>query len=117
MGAILSASELAFNLMKWVGAIYLAWLGVGLVFKPRKSFDIKTTEIRKENWFLKGFLTNILNPKVGIFYISFLPQFVPNTGNSTLWLLGLVSVHVGLGILWSVILISSIQPISKFLHQ
>lgn len=117
VGVILSASELGFNLMKWVGAIYLVWLGLGLLFKPRKSFEIKTTKMRNENWFLKGFLTNILNPKVGIFYISFLPQFVPSTGNSTLWLLSLVSVHVSLGILWSVILITSMQSISKFLHQ
>ena len=117
VGALLSASELAFNLMKWVGAIYLVWLGLGLVFKPRNSFETQSSEQKHENWFFKGFLTNILNPKVGIFYISFLPQFVPNTGNYTLWLLGLVGVHVVLGIVWAVILICSMQPISKFLQQ
>lgn len=117
VGAILSASEWAFNLMKYVGALYLAWLGLGLLLKPRQKIETNIAETQQENWFISGFMTNILNPKVGIFYISFLPQFVPNTGNSTLWLLSLVGVHIALGILWTLVLIASMQPISKFIHQ
>lgn len=117
LGALLATSELAFNLLKWVGASYLVWLGLGLLFKPRKKFEVSMEAQKEENWFLKGLFTNILNPKVGIFYISFLPQFIPNTNQSTLWLLTLVGIHVGLGIIWSLFLITLMKPISKFLKE
>ncbi len=117
IGAILATSELAFNLLKWLGAVYLVWLGIGFIFKPRTAFVITSNPNRQENWFLKGLITNILNPKVGFFYVSFLPQFIPTGENSTYWLLSLVAIHVGLGILWSLFLITLMKPISRFLQQ
>lgn len=117
LGALLATSELAFNVLKWIGAAYLAWLGLQLLVKPRSSLENNMDIQRTTNWFLKGFFCNILNPKVGLFYITFLPQFIPNDVTPFIWIMGLVAIHVVLGFLWSSILIVMMQPISRFLKQ
>ena len=103
--------------MKWVCAIYLLWLGFGLLFKPRQVMDISVDSPAQENVFLKGLLTNILKPKFGIFYVSFLPQFVLSSEHTTMWLFGMVLVHVVLGLLWSLCLIRLMKPILKLILQ
>ena len=81
LGVVLEASNLAFNVIRWAGAAYLVWLGVGLILRPRERFEIASDATSVSggdlDWMRRGFLTNLLNPKVGVFYISFLPQFVP----------------------------------------
>ena len=117
LGALLMASDFAFNALKWMGAIYLTWLGLNLILKPRSQLanidDIAATH----NWFIKGFWGNLLNPKVGIFYISFLPQFIPQSSSPVIWTMGLVMIHVVIGFIWSIFLITAMQSISKFLKQ
>jgi len=83
LGALIAVSELAFNLLKYCGAAYLAWMG------------------------------NVLNPKVGIFYVSFLPQFIPQGHSLIAWTFGLVSIHVALGLLWSSMLVGATQPLRE----
>ena len=80
--ALLAASTLAFNILKWAGAAYLVYLGLKLLIKPRASlvsdrtqFDPPAKSKRNKGAFYRGFLSNILNPKVGVFYVTFLPQF------------------------------------------
>ncbi|WP_206018999.1 LysE family transporter [Salinicola acroporae] len=78
LGAVVAVSELAYSVLKYCGAAYLGWLGLNMLLSPRCSigaFDLHS--IKRENWFLKGVLGNALNPKVGVFYASFLPQFIP----------------------------------------
>ena len=117
LGALLMTSDLAFNMLKWMGAAYLAWLGLNLLLKPRTQLaDINDTT-NTQNWFVKGFLGNLLNPKVGVFYLSFLPQFIPHTASSVIWTMGLVMIHVVIGIIWSIILISAMQSISAYLKR
>lgn len=117
LGALLMTSDLAFNMLKWMGAAYLAWLGLNLLLKPRTQLaDINDTT-NTQNWFVKGFLGNLLNPKVGVFYLSFLPQFIPHTTSSVIWTMGLVMIHVVIGIIWSIILISAMQSISAYLKR
>ena len=77
LGVLLAASQAAYTLLKWAGATYLAWLGASLILKPRSKLDLAAPARRGENWWALGLLTNLLNPKVGAFYVSFLPQFVP----------------------------------------
>lgn len=71
LGALLMASDLAFNILKWMGAAYLAWLGLNMILKPRSQLaDMQENNSNvpsSQNWFIKGFLGNLLNPKVGIF--------------------------------------------------
>lgn len=117
LGALLMTSDLAFNLLKWMGAIYLAWLGLNLILKPRSQLAGLNDSTTAQNWFIKGFWGNLLNPKVGIFYISFLPQFIPQSSSPTIWTMGLVMIHVVIGLFWSIFLIVAMQSISAYLKQ
>jgi len=106
LGALLAVSELAYSLLKWCGAAYLCWLGVQLLLRPRQSFTLTPGgDVQSSNWFLRGMLGNVLNPKMGVFYVSFLPQFIPVGHSPLAWTFLLVSIHVCLGTLWSLTLI------------
>lgn len=117
LGALLMTSDLAFNLLKWMGALYLAWLGLNLILKPRSQLAGLNDSTTAQNWFIKGFWGNLLNPKVGIFYISFLPQFIPQSSSPIIWTMGLVMIHVVIGLFWSIFLIVAMQSISAYLKQ
>lgn len=117
LGALLMTSDLAFNVLKWMGAIYLAWLGLNLILKPRSQLAGLNDSTTAQNWFIKGFWGNLFNPKVGIFYISFLPQFIPQSSSPIIWTMGLVMIHVVIGLFWSIFLIVAMQSISAYLKQ
>ncbi|VTN09094.1 Homoserine/homoserine lactone efflux protein [Raoultella terrigena] len=85
LGALLAASELAYSLLKWCGAAWLCWLGLQLILRPRRAFDAGTAAPAGGNWFLRGMLGNVLNPKMGVFYVSFLPQFIPSGHSPVVW--------------------------------
>ena len=118
LGALLMTSDLAFNALKWIGAIYLTWLGLNLLLKPRSQLaSLNNSAVTTPNWFMKGFWGNLLNPKVGIFYISFLPQFIPQSASPVIWTMSLVMIHVVIGLFWSIFLIAAMQSISAYLKQ
>lgn len=118
LGALLMTSDLAFNALKWIGAIYLTWLGLNLLLKPRSQLaSLNNSAVTRQNWFMKGFWVNLLNPKVGIFYISFLPQFIPQSASPVIWTMSLVMIHVVIGLIWSIFLIAAMQSISAYLKQ
>lgn len=118
LGALLMTSDLAFNALKWIGAIYLTWLGLNLLLKPRSQLaSLNNSAVTRQNWFMKGFWGNLLNPKVGIFYISFLPQFIPQSASPVIWTMNLVMIHVVIGLIWSIFLIAAMQSISAYLKQ
>ncbi|EJM27442.1 LysE family translocator [Pseudomonas sp. GM25] len=118
LGALIAVSELAYNLLKYCGAGYLAWLGLNMLLRPRHSLAPAEADGKPgANWFLKGMLGNVLNPKIGIFYVSFLPQFIPQGQPLVPWTFGLVSIHVVLGLIWSLVLIGATQPLSGFLRR
>ena len=83
LSAILAASATAFSIVKWAGAVYLLWLGVSAIRSGGGRFvsdDVKTSP-RLSSIFRQGMLVAILNPKVAIFFLAFLPQFaVPGAG-------------------------------------
>lgn len=81
VSAVIAASPVAFQIMKIAGALYLAWLGVQAIrsfLRNSGSANLmqKIQEVSAWQVFLRGFLTNILNPKVIVFYLALLPQFV-----------------------------------------
>ncbi|WP_120997269.1 LysE family translocator [Stutzerimonas urumqiensis] len=119
LGALLAVSELAFTILKYCGAAYLCWLGLGMLLKPRTSLAIEDTAGSKgrPNWFIKGLLGNLLNPKIGIFYVSFLPQFIPQGQPLALWTFGLVGVHVAIGLVWAATLIGVTRQLGRFLKH
>ncbi|PXX71865.1 Threonine/homoserine/homoserine lactone efflux protein [Pseudomonas sp. LAMO17WK12:I10] len=118
LGALIAVSELAFNVLKYCGAAYLAWLGLNMLLRPRQSLSpAGGTDKATTNWFFKGMMGNLLNPKIGIFYVSFLPQFIPQGQPLITWTFGLVSIHVVIGLLWSIILIGATRPLAKMLRS
>lgn len=117
LGALLAASQAAYTLLKWAGAAYLAWLGVNLLLRPRSHFDLATRGARRRNWWLRGFLTNLLNPKVGVFYVSFLPQFVPAHVAVGPFVFLLAVIHVSLGLPWTAVLIGATAPLKRWLQR
>ncbi|MDA3992486.1 LysE family translocator [Klebsiella aerogenes] len=118
LGALLAVSTLAYTLLKIGGAAYLSWLGIQLLMRPRSSFNHDNGSVASHNnWFIRGMLGNVLNPKMGIFYISFLPQFIPAGHSPLLWTFILVSIHVTIGTLWSVTLILSTHFASTILKK
>ncbi|PHM74968.1 LysE family translocator [Xenorhabdus kozodoii] len=118
LGTLIAVSELAFNILKWCGALYLCWLGVQMIWHPKKDLGGEaSSSVKGQNWFIKGMLGNVLNPKMGVFYISFLPQFIPQGHSPTLWIFSLVVIHVLLGTLWSLLLIYATRPLSHLLHR
>ncbi|SEN62712.1 Threonine/homoserine/homoserine lactone efflux protein [Pseudomonas sp. ok272] len=118
LGALIAVSELAFNLLKYCGAAYLCWLGLNMLVRPRQALSPVETDSRAgTNWFFKGMLGNVLNPKVGVFYVSFLPQFIPQGQPLVVWTFGLVSIHVVIGLIWSTVLIGATQSLAGVLRR
>ena len=120
LGALLAASSLAFSVLTWAGAAYLVWLGLGLILKPRSAFDLAAGAPSSEGdftWLRRGLLTNLLNPKVGVFYISFLPQFLPAGVAPAPFIFLLAVIHAALGLGWSACLIGATRPIAGALRR
>jgi threonine/homoserine/homoserine lactone efflux protein len=75
LSALLASSELAFNLVKWAGAGYLVWMGLGMLrARSGGAGDAVAPDVHRVFW--RGVLTNALNPKVALFFLAFLPQFI-----------------------------------------
>jgi threonine/homoserine/homoserine lactone efflux protein len=89
LGAILMASEWIFNAIKIIGAVYLIYIGYQLLSAKDSSIDTqKLKKVSYKKMFLQGAICNISNPKITIFYFSYLPQFViPNAISQTYQLL------------------------------
>jgi len=85
LSALLAASAAAFTAVKWIGAAYLVYLGVTLLKKrgglaADMGVRREVTSMRRVFW--QGFLTNVLNPKVALFFLAFVPQFI-DAGSTT----------------------------------
>ncbi len=115
LSALLAASSAAFSLVKWAGAAYLCFLGVRMLLartaSPADGAATQTGAISPRQVFVQGALTNALNPKVALFFLAFLPQFVATDSphkaaafallglifvfNGTLWCLGVALFAAG----------------------
>jgi threonine/homoserine/homoserine lactone efflux protein len=119
VGALLTASEMAYTVLKWIGALFLAWTGIRMILKPRDQFEpgeMKAIDAGPIAALRRGLLTNLLNPKVGIFYVSFLPQFMPAGVDPARFGLLLAAIHVVLGLAWFAALIAATVPIAGLLR-
>ncbi|WP_315706558.1 MULTISPECIES: LysE family translocator [unclassified Bradyrhizobium] len=112
LSALLAASATAFFAVKWLGAAYLAYVGIKMLLTRQHSSAQGTsfvcTALPLRSVFLQGALTNVLNPKVALFFLAFLPQFVAGDApqkalaflllggififNGTIWCLGVAAV-------------------------
>ena len=130
LSALLAASSVAFTLAKWAGAAYLCFIGIKMLLsRPQAPVDAAAVTgsgaISLRQVMLQGALTNLLNPKVALFFLAFLPQFVAEDSphkaaafvalglififNGTLWCLGVAAFaasaagrirHSGRALLW-----------------
>jgi threonine/homoserine/homoserine lactone efflux protein len=77
LSALLAASALAFGVVKWAGAAYLVWVGLSMWRRRREApAAASSAQPVVGNVFWQGALTNALNPKVALFFLAFLPQFI-----------------------------------------
>lgn len=78
LSAILMTSAVAFSAVKWIGAAYLIWIGIQSIRSKGTSFqtDSKTPQKNLKKSLQQGVLVSLLNPKVAIFFLAFLPQFI-----------------------------------------
>ena len=103
LAAILAASAHAYAVVKLVGAAYLVFLGVQALWRSRRGTASAASESAPRGEgrpFVTGLLTNLLNPKIAVFYTGLLPQLVPAGAPVGITLLGLVVVHAVLGLVW-----------------
>ncbi len=112
ISVLLTASRLAYETLRWAGVCYLLWMGVQMLRRrPRPDHPDggPDTAERPGGWWAgwrRGTLTNLLNPKVGVFYIAVLPPFIPAGAPHLAAGVLLTSVHVAEGLLWSAALIA-----------
>ncbi|HYE55585.1 MAG TPA: LysE family translocator [Chitinophagaceae bacterium] len=87
LSAILAQSALAFDIIKYLGAAYLVYLGVRSLLSKKKTIEVKSdgTKYPYGKIFWQGAITNMLNPKVALFFLAFLPQFVDLSGPGVHW--------------------------------
>ena len=102
LSALLASSALAFNLVKYLGAAYLIYPGLRAWFSKSESQAMTHPEpASAARIYFQGMLTNVLNPKVALFFLAFLPQFADvSRGNVTtqLLVLGIVFTFIGVGV-------------------
>ena len=118
--ALLLAVPLAFDMIKIAGAAYLLWLAWQAV-KPGGLAPFETRELPHDpprTLFLMGFMTNLLNPKVAMFYLSFFPQFLhPERGELLLQSLSLGAVQIGVSTSVNALLICFAAGMATFLNR
>jgi threonine/homoserine/homoserine lactone efflux protein len=100
LSAVVVASSIAFTAVKVVGGFYLIYLGVKSIRSARHAARLATPTVWPEKrLFAEAFVVSLLNPKVALFFLAFLPQFVEH-GNGPIWsqtlVLGLVYIVLGL---------------------
>jgi threonine/homoserine/homoserine lactone efflux protein len=109
LSAILVSSAKLFFIIKMVGAVYLGYLGLKAFYsafnQPKKSNIVvqdKRLLVPQKYWscFMEGFLTNLLNPKVTVFYLAAFPQFVPFEESAVAVSYSLVTIHAVFNAIW-----------------
>jgi threonine/homoserine/homoserine lactone efflux protein len=112
LSALLSTSAMAFSVVKWVGAAYIVYVGIGMLRAKPKTEDGEPSAAAghaasalpaasNRRIFAQGFLTNVLNPKVALFFLAFVPQFISaDSPNKALAFLILGCIFNFNGMLW-----------------
>jgi threonine/homoserine/homoserine lactone efflux protein len=112
--------------LRIVGAIYLSYLGIKLFIRAFARTSLNNTAepvLQKHKggdgslWLRRGLLTNLLNPKIGVFYLSFLPQFIPAGVQVWSFSILLASIHAAEGLLWFLLLTNATKFFSSWLKR
>ncbi|MFF2655899.1 LysE family translocator [Kitasatospora sp. NPDC058032] len=127
--ALLTASRVGYEVLRWAGAAYLVWMGIGMIRARAGDGDADGDEQAQgaaeekapagglaSGW-RRGLLTNLLNPKVGVFYVAVLPQFIPAGVPHFAAGVALTCVHVVEGLLWSLVLVGFARVLRGWLRR
>ncbi|WP_459618341.1 LysE family translocator [Bordetella sp. 2513F-2] len=129
LGSLLQASQLAYDVLRAAGAAYLLYLGTMLLWRSRRTAPAAPSPAAMAAaahagaastplaWFGRGCLTNLLNPKVGVFYITFLPQFIPQGVDVLAFSILLAGLHAAMGIAWFALLVAATRPLARWLAR
>jgi threonine/homoserine/homoserine lactone efflux protein len=120
LSAVLATSALAFAIVKLVGAAYLIYLGAKLllasVVQQRAGSAPTAASSAPRAAFLQGILTNVLNPKVALFFLAFLPQFIaPASETKIAAFLALGATFITTGLIWCLVLAIAAVRLQQFL--
>jgi threonine/homoserine/homoserine lactone efflux protein len=120
ISALLLQSAELFMLVKWIGAAYLIWLGINALkaaFKGDVGITIDATGVKSLGLgrsLKEGFLSNVLNPKTGVFYLAFLPQFFDPQYSIFLQAMFMAAVHFVIAMLWQCGLAGAVSSAKRF---
>jgi threonine/homoserine/homoserine lactone efflux protein len=123
LSALLLASATAFNVLKFVGAAYLLWLAVQMLRSARRpeagdSYARLPTVVHGSAYLRQGFLSNALNPKIALFFVTFLPQFLSADGGSPrLHALVLSGVFASLYVGWFSLYVAAVGKLGRWLRR
>ena len=122
LSAILATSALAFSIVKWVGAAYLIYLGARLLLAKAAAAALdggtRSSADDPRSAFRQGILTNVLNPKVALFFLAFLPQFIdPASEHKTAAFLVLGATFIVTGMMWSLVLAFAAARLQSFFQR
>jgi RhtB (resistance to homoserine/threonine) family protein len=120
--AIIATSATAFGLVKLLGAAYLIFLGLKLLLSraPAQPEAQAATASSWAAWscFRQGIITNVLNPKVALFFLAFLPQFIdPNSPTKAFAFLALGATFITTGLIWCLVLVSAAARLRLFFQR
>ena len=117
IGALLKASLVAYRILQGAGALYLLWLGATMLLGRGARSVEPEAPADPGRLFARGLLTNLLNPKVGLFYATFLPQFIPPGANVTWTSIAYTTIHALEGVVWFAALILATRPLAAWLRR
>jgi threonine/homoserine/homoserine lactone efflux protein len=118
LSAILAASATAFSIVKYLGALYLLWIGITMIRTRNAGFDESAPIAGSLHVFRQGVLTEAMNPKTALFFLSFLPQFVnPHLGRVVVQFLVLGIVSVALNTLADLLVVVAAAPLGRRLRS
>jgi threonine/homoserine/homoserine lactone efflux protein len=122
VSALLATSQLAYEVLRWAGAAYLVWFGLRLLVRSLRPAPATTRPEGTDGgsaWRAArlGLTTNLLNPKVGVFYAALLPQFLPAGSDPLLGGLLLAGVHAVLSVAWFALLIGLASVLGRWLRR
>ncbi|MBP2240215.1 threonine/homoserine/homoserine lactone efflux protein [Cytobacillus eiseniae] len=123
LSALIVKSAFLFTILKYVGAVYLIYLGcksILYIMKKQPVTDQAPNQVNKyanESNFKQGFLTNLLNPKVAVFFLTFLPQFAGTGEHAFIEFLALGLTYTILTMIWFFVYIYLINFVSHFMKK
>jgi threonine/homoserine/homoserine lactone efflux protein len=123
LSAVIAASATAFNVVRLVGAAYLVWLGLETLWATRRRVVTVGESARRSlprmggAPLVQGMLTNVLNPKLAAFFLSFLPQFVDASRPATPQILALTATFIAMGAIWLGTYVVAVDRLSGVLNR